>query len=74
MVRGVREVAHSVSLILSIFLFLVYIAAKIDFFTNYFQLGAGQYLREHSSYWAASAAIVFLIWLVERLLIHRGKD
>jgi len=74
MTKGMRDVAHSVLLILCIFLFLVYIAAKIDFFTSYFQLGAGRYLREHSSYWAASAAIVFLIWLVERFINHRGKD
>jgi hypothetical protein len=48
-------------------LFLVlYIAAKFDFFTRYFQLGWSPYLREHSVYWAGMAAIAFLIWLIER--------
>lgn len=44
----------------------LYIAAKFDFFTRYFRLGLASYLREHSVYWAAMAAIAFLIWLVEK--------
>jgi hypothetical protein len=68
-----RSALRFVSLLLCGILVLVYIAAKVDFFTRYFQLGSGQYLREHSIYWAMSAAILFLIWLIEWLLAHR-KD
>jgi len=52
-------------------LVLVYIAAKVDFFTQYSPLGTRSYLREHSIYWVGMAAIMFLIWLAERLLHDR---
>lgn len=32
--------------------FLLYIAAKIDFFTQYFKLETAAYLHHHSLYWA----------------------
>jgi hypothetical protein len=46
---------------------VLYIAAKIHFFTRYDPLGVGAYLREHSIYWAAMAATAFLIWVVSKL-------
>lgn len=48
----------------------LYIAAKIDFFRQYDRLALGAYLREHSVYWAAMAAIAFLIWIVERIFLQ----
>ena len=52
-------------------LVLTYIAAKVDFFTQYFRLGTRGYLKEHSIYWVVIAVILFLIWLTERLLHNR---
>ncbi len=66
-----RSVIRTVSAALCVLLVLVYIAAKVDFFTQYFRIGARSYLSEHSMYWAAMAAILFLIWLTERLLHDR---
>jgi len=66
--RGVIQV---LSVGLCGLLVLTYIAAKVDFFTQYFRLGTREYLREHSIYWLAIAAILFLIWLTDRLLHNR---
>ncbi len=46
--------------------FCAYIAAKIDFFRRYSQLGPGSYLREHSVYWLVMATIAFIAWLIEK--------
>jgi len=46
------------------FFLALYVASKIRSFTRYDPLGIGSYLREHSTYWGAMAAVVFLIWLV----------
>lgn len=45
---------------------VLYIAAKVHFFTRYDPLGLGAYLREHSIYWAAMAATAFLIWVISK--------
>lgn len=45
---------------------LVYIFAKFDFLNNYFANGTGSYLRQHSIYWVAMAALALLIWLLEK--------
>ena len=42
----------------------LYVISKIHFFTRYDPLGVGSYLREHSTYWVAMAAVAFLIWLI----------
>jgi len=68
-----RSVVRGVSIALWILFVLIYIAAKVDFFTQYFRLGMRQYLKEHSVYWAAMAFTVFLIWLAERLLSDRRR-
>jgi len=44
----------------------LYIAAKLNFFTGYFRLGTAAYVREHSVYWVALAAIAFAVWLIEK--------
>jgi hypothetical protein len=44
---------------------VVYVAAKIDFFRHYGSMSAGAYLREHSVYWIAIAALGLLVWLIE---------
>lgn len=48
------------------FFFLIYIFAKVDFFTQYSDSNLLDYIRQRSIYWAAMAAIALLIWLVER--------
>jgi hypothetical protein len=55
-----------ITIVLGVLFLCVYIAAKIHFFSRFSQLGTTSYLREHSVYWLAMAAIVSLIWLVER--------
>jgi hypothetical protein len=56
--------------VLSVLFLSLYIGAKVDFFTRYFRVETGSYLREHSVYWAAMAAVAFLIWLIERRRPH----
>jgi hypothetical protein len=50
-----------------------YIASKVDFFTRYTSTGLGNYLREHSLYWAAMAVTAFVIWLIERFFRHEKQ-
>jgi len=49
-------------------LFALYVAAKVNFFVRYYPSRVGTYLQEHSIYWLGMAAVVFLIWLVEKRL------
>jgi hypothetical protein len=63
-----RNLVRALSATLCALLLLVYIFAKIDFFTRYSNSNVGGYLREHSVYWAAMAALAFVIWLTERRL------
>jgi hypothetical protein len=67
---GARSVVRALSATLCALLLLVYIFAKIDFFTRYSNSNFGGYLREHSVYWAAMAAIAFVIWFIEKRLPH----
>jgi len=52
-------------LLLVIFV-LLYVAAKVHFFTRYFKLGPAGYLEEHWVFWAAMAIVngmlAFLSW------------
>jgi hypothetical protein len=52
---------------------LVYISGKLDFFTSYFKTSSGIYLREHSIYWAAMAALAMVVWLLERRNEDSGR-
>ena len=63
---GMRATVRVVLGILWGLLFAFYVAAKLDFFTNYDPAGVGSYLSRHSQYWAAMAAAAFLIWLLTR--------
>ena len=51
---SVRQAVFAVVCVLSLG---AYVAAKVDFFANYFRLGPEAYLRKHSVYWAAIAAL-----------------
>ena len=70
---SIRSRIRIVSAALCVLLVLVYVAAKVDFFRQYFRLGTVEYLKEHSAYWAAMAVIVFLIWLAENLVGKRRQ-
>ena len=48
------------------FFLALYIAAKFHFFVHYDPLRVGTYLQEHSKYWVGMAALVFMIWLIEK--------
>jgi polyferredoxin len=45
----------------------LYLVSKVHFFIAYDPWGVGGYLKRHSIYWVAMAAVVFAIWLVSRL-------
>jgi hypothetical protein len=59
----------------SVFLFvifgLLYVGAKIDFFTRYWPLGPGAYVEEQWLFWAGMAIIgaiaYFLGWIRNRI-------
>jgi len=61
-----KSFIRTITAVLWAFLLLLYIAAKIHFFTRYEQLGVGKYIREHSILWAGMAAAAFLIWLLSK--------
>jgi hypothetical protein len=63
--RATKVVRVVLAVLWGLFLAL-YVASKIHFFTQYDPLGVGSYLREHSTFWVAIAAVSFLIWLVEK--------
>jgi len=65
-----RNAVRKFSAALCALFLLVYILAKIDFFTQYFQLQVEDYLRKHSVYWVAMAAIAFIIWLLGKRFPH----
>jgi len=44
----------------------LYLIAKLDFFTSYDQPEVVRYLKKHSTYWAAMAAVALAIWILER--------
>jgi hypothetical protein len=44
----------------------LYVASKIHFFTQYNPGRTGDYLSEHSVYWALMAVTALFIWVVER--------
>jgi len=50
---------------------LLYLGAKIHFFTRYGVLGPGKYLEEHWLFWAGMAiicgAVVCLSWMKKRI-------
>ncbi len=52
---------------------VVYVFAKVDFFSHYFEAGPAEYLRRHSIYWLAMAGIAFLLWFVEGLFSRNRK-
>ena len=60
-----RTVLRIFLAVLWVLFFVVYAAAKVDFFTRYNPGGITQYLRHHSIYWVAMAATAFFIWLIE---------
>lgn len=68
--RGARSVVRTLSGTLGAILLLVYILAKIDFFTRYSNSNVGEYVRGHSVYWVAMAAIAFVIWFIEKRFPH----
>jgi len=48
--------------------FVLYMAAKIHFFTQYDPLNIGGYLQDRSVYWAAMAVVALLAWLISKIL------
>jgi hypothetical protein len=52
---------------------LIYIAAKIHFFTGYGSLSAGVYLEQHWLFWAAMALVVAIEIAIRRIRkAHQG--
>jgi hypothetical protein len=62
-----HRIARIISAVLLACGFVRYVAAKVDFFRHYGSMSAGAYLREHSVYWAAIAALGLLIWLIDKV-------
>ena len=60
-----------VSVFLVVVCGLLFVGAKIHFFTRYGVLGPGQYVEEHWPFWAGMAVVAgvstFLAWIGKRL-------
>jgi len=56
---------------------LLYIGAKIHFFTRYGFLGPGSYVEEHWPFWAGMATVgavaSFLHWIRKRIVGPKSK-
>jgi hypothetical protein len=61
-----RSQLRKLSLLLWVFLVVVYLFAKINFFTTYFHSDTANYIRQHGKYWIAMAGVAAAIWIVER--------
>ena len=70
----IYRVVRVISGLLWVFLIVVYLAAKLDFIQQYFRLDTALYLKEHSRYWIAMAAVMFLIWLTERFIYSHKQS
>jgi hypothetical protein len=60
-----KTVLRTFLAVLWVLFFVLYAAAKTDFFTGHNSGGIAHYLRKHSVYWVAMAATAFFIWLIE---------
>lgn len=72
MTKAAKGVLSKMSAVLWVLLLLVYVAAKINFFTHYGTVGSWMYVRQHSGYWLAMAGIAFAIWIAGK--IDAGRD
>ena len=56
---------------------LVYVGAKIHFFTRYWRLGPSAYMEEHWPFWAGiaivGAAVHCLGWIRKRIEGHKSN-
>ena len=67
-----RSVARITLAVLWAALLALYIMAKSHFFEQYEPSRVGAYVQEHSVYWVAMAAVVFLLWLIEKRFPENG--
>jgi hypothetical protein len=67
----------SVSVFLFVIFGLLYVGAKIHFFTRFLRLGLGACVEEHWFFWAGmaiiGAVIYFLGWLRNRIEGHKSN-
>jgi hypothetical protein len=61
-----RDQLRKISLLLWVLLVVVYLFAKMNFFTTYFHNDTATYIHQQSKYWIAMAGVAAAIWLVER--------
>jgi hypothetical protein len=66
MTKAARAMLRTTTAVLWVLLLIVYVAAKVNFFTRYSPNGVADYLRQHSVYWLAMAAIAFTMWVVQK--------
>ena len=69
-----RKIVRMITLILWGLFVATYMAAKLHFFTRYFQTDLGNYLREHSIYWIGLGAIAFVLWIIEKLFPEKNTN
>jgi hypothetical protein len=61
-----RDRFRKIWITLFLLLALVYVLAKMNFFTMYFRTATTEYVQQHSVYWVAMAVIAAAMWLVEK--------
>jgi hypothetical protein len=55
------------SVFLVVIFCLLYVGAKIHFFTRYWPLGPGVYLEEHWTFWAGMAIVAAVAYCLGRI-------
>jgi hypothetical protein len=53
---------------------VIYVAAKIDFYTHYDPHLTGVYLHKHVYYWAGMVVIGLLLWLTGKVFFDEPSD
>jgi hypothetical protein len=74
MTKAAKRVLSKISAGLWVLLLVVYVAAKINFFTHYGTVGSWSYVRQHSVYWFAMAGIAFAIWIAGKFDAARDNS
>jgi len=53
---------------------LIYLGAKVHFFTRFGQIGDGEYLKQHRHFWVGMAIVGLLAWILSRIKAYLERS
>lgn len=69
----VRRWTERRTFLLLVILALLWVGAKVHFYTRFGATNIDGYLQEHWPFWAAMASVACLLWLVEAIEQRRRR-